>query len=354
MAIASRHRSRSPTERTPPGGQSQVGETADLDVGSSDPARELETLLQMSLGIVEAERPQLDGAQVHQGDGPGVVAEHDLLGGLGRRRVEQRLHLVEDRAEVASPACERHPGDPERDVEAVPAFVGHLGGTSLGEGEVRRRAVQRAVDQLVGGEGPRQLRVREGVLREGGKQGVHRRVLTVEREAEAVVGDQSGGMRPVRGSLRVPDRVGHQPVLLQPRGCAPVQLGYDARFGAAQLETQQVGEELVIAEPRPLGVDGDHEGVRLLELEQDPLGPGGVDEDVGEGSGHPLQDRGAQQESPRVFRLALEHLGEQVVGDGALAAGELGDEPLGVGVAGERERRQPQSGGPALRPRRGA
>ena len=111
------------TQGTPAGGQTQIGEAADLDVGSSDPPRELEALLEMSLGIVEPERPQLDGAQVHQGDGLGVVAEHDLVGGLGRHRVEQRLHLLHDRAEVASPARERHPGDPERDVEAVPPLA---------------------------------------------------------------------------------------------------------------------------------------------------------------------------------------------------------------------------------------
>ena len=59
-------------------------------------------LLEMSLGIVEPERPQLDGAQVHQGDGPGVVAEHHLVGCLGRYRVQQRLHLFRDGADVAS------------------------------------------------------------------------------------------------------------------------------------------------------------------------------------------------------------------------------------------------------------
>jgi hypothetical protein len=52
-----------------------------------------------------------------------------------------------------------------------------------------------------------------------------------------------------------------------------------------------------------------------------------------------------------VLRLALQHLGQQVLGDGALAAGELGGEPLGIGAPGEGQRRQPQTGGPALGPR---
>ena len=48
-------------------------------------------------------------------------------------------------------------------------------------------------------------------------------------------------------------------------------------------------------------------------------------------------------------RLALQHLGQQVAGHGPLAAGELGHEALRVGMPGERDRRQPQPGRPALR-----
>ena len=107
----------------------------------------------------------------------------------------------------------------------------------------------------------------------------------------------------------------------------------------------------MVAKPRVLGVERDDEGVGLLELEQGPLRPGGSSEDVGEGAVHPLQDRGPQQEPSRVLGLALEHLSKQVVGDRALAARELGDEPLGIRVADERERRQPESGRPPLGPR---
>ena len=49
-----------------------------------------------------------------------------------------------------------------------------------------------------------------------------------------------------------------------------------------------------------------------------------------------------------LLRLAVEHLRDQVVGDRALAPGELRGERLGVGVAGERQRRQPQTGRPPL------
>ena len=63
-----------------------------------------------------------------------------------------------------------------------------------------------------------------------------------------------------------------------------------------------------------------------------------------------FEQRGAQQQILDVGRLAVEHLGEQVLGDRAVAAGELRDEPLRVGVAGQGDRREPQARGPALGP----
>ena len=114
--------------------------------------------------------------------------------------------------------------------------------------------------------------------------------------------------------------------------------------------TQEIREERVVAEPRPLRVDRDDERVRILQLEERPLGPARSGEAVGERAADPLQDRGAEQELPDRFGLALEDLGEQVVRHRPLAAGELGDEPLGVRVTRERHRGQPQARGPSLGP----
>ena len=47
-------------------------------------------------------------------------------------------------------------------------------------------------------------------------------------------------------------------------------------------------------------------------------------------------------------RSPLQHLGEQVVGDDAVVAGELGDEALRIRLALEAERGEPQAGGPAF------
>ena len=57
-----------------------------------------------------------------------------------------------------------------------------------------------------------------------------------------------------------------------------------------------------------------------------------------------------QQQPPCFLGLALKHLGEQVVGHRSLATGELGNEPLGVRIADQRQRGQPQPCRPAFRP----
>ncbi len=56
-----------------------------------------------------------------------------------------------------------------------------------------------------------------------------------------------------------------------------------------------------------------------------------------------VPDAGWQELSPS-------RRGHQVLGDGPVAAGELGHETLGIRVPGQREHREPQPGRPALRP----
>jgi hypothetical protein len=97
-------------------------------------------------------------------------------------------------------------------------------------------------------------------------------------------------------------------------------------------------------------VEGGNEGAGLFQVLQGPLGIFVGGEQAGEVAVDSLEDRRAQQQVPDALALPVQNLREQVVGDGALAAGELGGEPLGVGVPGQRQRRQPQPGGPALRP----
>ncbi len=71
---------------------------------------------------------------------------------------------------------------------------------------------------------------------------------------------------------------------------------------------------------------------------------------VGQFAVDPVKQAGAQQQILNVVGLAVEHLGEQVIGDGAVAAGELGDDPLRVGVTCQGEHREPQPRGPPFGP----
>ena len=85
-------------------------------------------------------------------------------------------------------------------------------------------------------------------------------------------------------------------------------------------------------------------------LLQDPLPAGPSGQQVGQLAVDPGQDGGPEQQLPRLFRLPLEDLGHQVLGDRALAAAELGREAFRIGVPGQRQRGQPQSRRPALGP----
>ena len=106
----------------------------------------------------------------------------------------------------------------------------------------------------------------------------------------------------------------------------------------------------MVAEPGALGVERDDERVRVFELEQDPFRAGAAGQQIGELTVDLVEQGGAQQQLLDVVGLAFQHLGDQVLGDRAVAAGELGDESLRVGVAGQGERREPQARGPPFGP----
>ena len=92
-----------------------------------------------------------------------------------------------------------------------------------------------------------------------------RRLLAVERQAERVIGEQARGSRPVFGGLGVADGLGRQGLLGEPAGGPAVQIRDLGRRGAAQLDAQQIAEEVVVAEPRPFGVQRDDKCVCVLE-----------------------------------------------------------------------------------------
>jgi hypothetical protein len=118
----------------------------------------------------------------------------------------------------------------------------------------------------------------------------------------------------------------------------------------AQLQPQQIREQVMVAEPGPLGDQRDHERVRLFKVQQHPFRPRASGQQISQLAVDPVEQAGAQQQVLDTVRLAVQHLAEQVLRDRAVAAGELRGETLQVRVTGQRQRRQPQPRGPPFRP----
>ncbi len=175
--------------------------------------------------------------------------------------------------------------------------------------------------------------------------------LAVEVQAEPVVRQQARGEAPPPRRLRVTDRLDDEAVLGEPLSRSGVQGRQLIGRRAAQFERQQIAEELVVAEGRALRVDRRHECAGLLELVEDARAAGVAGQPVGQRPGDLLQDRSAQQQSSHFRRLAVEDLREQVLGNRALTAREVRGKAFGIGVAGERQRCQPEARCPTLSPR---
>jgi hypothetical protein len=163
-----------------------------------------------------------------------------------------------------------------------------------------------------------------------------------------VVGPQAGGQALVARRIGVPDRLDLITMVGVPLRGGAVQLRKLTWLTSSQLQLQQVGEQLVVAEPGSPHVNGGHERIGLLQLLQDPLPAGVAGQQVCQLPVHLLQHGSAAQEPPHRVALPVEHFGQQVLGDSGLTAGEVRDEPLRIRVPGQRERGEPQPGRPAL------
>jgi hypothetical protein len=152
--------------------------------------------------------------------------------------------------------------------------------------------------------------------------------LAVEEEMDPVAAEQIDREVGVAAELRVPDRGDGVPVVGVPAGREPVQAGDVVGRLAPQLEPQEVGEQVVVPEPRAADVVGDDERVGLLELAEQPRPVAAAGQQIGERGIDPFEDARAQEQVAHLRRMAGQHLAQQVVGDRALAAGELGHEPL--------------------------
>jgi hypothetical protein len=121
--------------------------------------------------------------------------------------------------------------------------------------------------------------------------------VPVERQAERMVGEQPGRIMPVARRLGVPDGLDHVAMLREPPGGPPVQRRHFLGQRPAQLQPQKITEQLVEAEPGPLGVKRYHERVRVLQLQQDPFRAGAPGPD-----GRPRRAAATSSRCPQVRR----------------------------------------------------
>ena len=148
-------------------------------------------------------------------------------------------------------------------------------GMTFGELQMRGCFVKRALHQMlrrvhqckfgVGGAGPRGNACNSAWIVPG---------IAVERQAERMIGEQPGCIRPVVGGLRVTDRVDRLRVIGKPLRRQSVELRHIARHGPTQLQAEELPEQLVVSKPRALRVQRNDEGVGVLELEEQLLRTG--------------------------------------------------------------------------------
>ena len=81
----------------------------------------------------------------------------------------------------------------------------------------------------------------------------------------------------------------------EPAGGDLVQRGNLIRRCAAQLEVQQLREQLVVAEPGPARVQGDHEGVGVFQVLQRPFSAAFPGQQIGQLAVDPIQHARAEQ-----------------------------------------------------------
>jgi hypothetical protein len=230
------------------GRQRQVAEAADLQVRPSDAARERERFLEVAAGVVTCSDQSSTMPKCISADARWS----------SRRATVSADWSCSDR--IACRAAGRSPrwlasqslGAAQPEIEEPPLVVGHPVGRALGERDERRGVVEQTVVEAGDGDGQRQLRVALGrVGREGVEQRADRRRAAAEHQVDVVVGQQPGSMRPVARSLGVADRLDHVPALAEPVSPPRGAAGRSAPAWTPQLELEQVGEQVVVAEPRP-------------------------------------------------------------------------------------------------------
>ena len=134
---------------------------------------------------------------------------------------------------------------------------------------------------------------------------------------------------------RMRDRVIGAAVFGVPPGRCAVQALHTVGLLAGEPSPQRVGEEVVVAVPPPLVVEGDDEQVRALEDREHVVSVVPAGERVTQRAGEPAEDRRVEQEGARLRRLAVQDLLDEIVEDEAVAPGERLDDLAGVAAVAQ-------------------
>ena len=254
--------------------EAEVGEAGHLEIRPADVAGEGGALQQVAFAVGQPQRPRLGDAEIQQRDAPAGRCRARCRHRTGRSTGEARAWPARTRRRSARAAG---PDSSSSDAMAIRSRCWRSG--------VRRRGVRPG--RRPGGRPPRSRRscARSAIActrassgksvagpgREGPQQRRHRPRLAVEGQAERVVGEQPGRLGPVTGRLQVPDGVGGLACSGEPAAASRCSAGISAGQRAAQFQPEQVGEQVVVAEPGPLGVERHHERVGVLQVQQDPF-----------------------------------------------------------------------------------
>ena len=121
-------------------------------------------------------------------------------------------------------------------------------------------------------------------------------------------------------------------------------------MATVELRSEEITEQVVVAEPLAAIVERDDERIRAREGLERIGGVVRAEHRIAQGWGHPVEDRRTEQEHLEIVRLAAKHLFQEVVGDLLLSAGQFGSPRRGVVAVSQRQRCQRDRGSPPLRP----
>jgi hypothetical protein len=312
-------------------------------------ARDVQGAPEADVGCVSPAGPQLGDPDVEQRHDELVVAGELVLPGPAVLRLQHGPRLLDRALQLAGEPRIEQARHRQGDVEAAA-----LGGVELHVRLLRHREVRRGgrgipAEQARGGRGDGELGVRDEVLaRDAVEQNLDGLRGALEIERHPVVPQQRGRPLPVVRQQRVLDRGQPLPGLGIPARRPPVQRRQLLGRLTAQLAAEQLRHELVVAE-RPIPIrDPRDERVRTLEPGEQSGAVMAVGKCVSEVRSEAVDDARAHEELPHPPRLAGQHLGDEVVGERPVVAGERVDERGHVLHAARREGGDAKPGGPAL------